>query len=472
MTSPVSSPAHPRDAWRAWIYPRFNGQPHPLSLFADGIIPAASVWTGMRRWTQAFRAMGLQPGDRVVVALPPSAAFLQVLLASLWEGLTVALASPRADAEDVLTLVDARCAIALSAGAHTVVPEGSAGPRTEPIAVRTMQHAPEPDVRFLLHTSGTTKAPRWVALSDANVMSVLHSHEPALALDEQARLLSVLPWHHAFGLVIELLPALRAGTEIIRAPNHGRDPRELLQLIEAHAITHLSAVPLTLQRLLDLPGGREAVQGLQGGVVGGAAVSASLAEQLQQTRLRVGYGQTEAGPGLMLGAPGAWQANYIGHPTGCRVQVDGEGQLLFQGPNACVGLWTEGGFEPLAPDRWVPTGDLVEERPTGYVYRGRTDAQFKLSNGRMVQAGRWEAELKEHLPELEDALLLTLDGEVLHLMVRLQPEAAPLDPERVRTLLGPLGPRLHTVHHYPDERWIRTRKGAVHRSGMISAMPI
>jgi long-subunit acyl-CoA synthetase (AMP-forming) len=325
-------------------------------------------------------------------------------------------------------------------------------------------------VRFLLRTSGTTGHARWVALSDRNVLSVLASHLPHFSLHD-ARVLSVLPWTHAFGLVLDFFPALLAGAEIIRDPEGGRDPESLLHLRDAWGATHLSAVPLTIERLADTSGGWRLLRRLQGGIVGGAPVSGPLAERLSYTCLRAGYGQTEASPGITLGPPGAWDAHYLGRPVGCTVDVAENGELLFEGPNACVGFWRNGSLTRAEPDRTVHTGDLVRRDGEDLYFRGRTDDAFKLSNGRLVQAGAVEATLKTTYPTLRDALVFTPDGhDVAVALCPDDPTGERPSEEAVREALGSLGKRLVWTTTVPPDRWSTLAKGTVDRETMTNTL--
>jgi acyl-CoA synthetase (AMP-forming)/AMP-acid ligase II len=442
------------------------------AIIADGAItPAASLWTGARLWTEAFRSAGLKAGDRLVVALDPSPVFVQVLVAGLWESLSVALLPPDGQPEEALSALDARAAVSGNDHRHGWTPDGCSGPCATPESLRPTAAPRTPDVRFLLQTSGTTGLARWIALSDRNVLSVLASHLPHLRLRE-ARVLSVLPWSHAFGLVLDLLPALLAGAEIIRDPEGGRSPDRILSLRDTWGATHLNAVPLTIDRLREHPRGPRLLSALEGGIVGGAAVSGPLAEALSQTHLRVGYGQTEAAPGITLGARGEWAANYLGVPVGCEVDVTASGELRFRGPNACLGVWSDGRLDRADPDRWVYTGDLVEQNGDALYFRGRTDDAFKLPNGRLVQAGEWEARLKEQFDMLHDALVYTCKNVDVGVALCLAPDAAAEPPSvgAVRDCLRPLDSWVSDVRTLDLRDWQSLPKGEVDRQAMTEAL--
>jgi acyl-CoA synthetase (AMP-forming)/AMP-acid ligase II len=467
---PPSGTAPDPNPWHDLLYARLRDEALPALIADDTITPGASLWTGSRLWTESFRAAGLEAGDRLVIALPPGTAFVQVLVAALWEGCTVALVRPSEDVDSLLDQLDARAAVTPHDAPHAWQSEEYAGPRSTPDRLRPTRSDRTPDVRFLLRTSGTTGLARWVALSDRNVLSVLASHLPHFSL-RNARVLSVLPWTHAFGLVLDFFPALLAGAEIIRDPMGGRDPESILNLRDAWGATHLSAVPLTIQRLADTDGGWRMLRNLQGGIVGGAPVSGPLADRLSYTCLRAGYGQTEASPGIALGPPGRWEAHYLGRPVGCSVEVADDGELLFEGPNACVGFWRDGTLERTDPDRTVHTGDLVRRDGDDLFFQGRTDEAFKLSNGRLVQAGALEATLKTAHPDLRDALVFTPNGDDVAVAFCLAaPAEEPPSKAAVQDALGSLGRRLVWTTTVPPDRWATLAKGTVDRQAMSNRL--
>jgi long-subunit acyl-CoA synthetase (AMP-forming) len=216
--------------------------------------------------------------------------------------------------------------------------------------------------------------------------------------------------------------------------------------------------------------GRALLGGLRGGVVGGAPADAALAAALAGTRLRVGYGQTEASPGITLGDPGAWRAGALGRPLGCEVRLDADGVLAFRGPNACLGTWVADGrgagaltVEP--PDRWVRTGDLARAEADGtYTYEGRAADSFKLANGRFVAAAAVEGAVRARWPRLGEVLLSTPDGTALVLAVSPADGGNPgLDPGGLAEVLGPLAGRPLRVVRVEPDAWARTPKGELDR---------
>ncbi len=462
--SSVASPG-----WRARLYPRFHGQAYPLLVFEDTIVPAASIWAGARIWIAAFRERGLKSGDRIVLALPESPAFLFILLAALWSELTLILPGPTQDPEETMELLDAAVAVAEKGAAATWTADPCGLPVATGKPVRPPHGPATPDARLLLSTSGTLGAARWIALSDENIFSVLDSHTPRFGL-EDARVLSVLPWRHAFGMVIDLLPALLCGAEMVRAGCGGRDIENVRRLLIQHDISHLNAVPMLIDRLSATAEGEACVRRLRGGVIGGARGGASLARFLTHTTLRVGYGQTEASPGIALGEPGNWREGYLGRPVGCRVRLDQENILQFSGTNACLGEWRQGNLVRLEPGRWASTGDIVRQEGEDLTFVARADDGFKLTNGRYVQAGVWENVVKTRFPQCREAMLFTLDGESLQLVVAVEPKDAIPSLASVRDCLGGLCDRLTIVRNLALAEWSFTPKGEIDRPSTLRSL--
>ena len=89
-------------SWRARLHTGLARNSTPFVQFPDELLSPAVLWSGSREWVRAFRASGLEPGDRIVSALPMGSAFLQLLVASLWEGMSLVLSSAAADATAAL----------------------------------------------------------------------------------------------------------------------------------------------------------------------------------------------------------------------------------------------------------------------------------------------------------------------------------------------------------------------------------
>jgi long-subunit acyl-CoA synthetase (AMP-forming) len=192
-------------------------------------------------------------------------------------------------------------------------------------------------------------------------------------------------------------------------------------------------------------------------MVGGAAVSASYAALLSETRLSAVYGQSESSAGISLGRPGEWFPAAMGRPIGCQTRIV-EGELWFRGANACAGLFAAGHFHRLPADRWVPTGDLVMPEEAGRLrHVGRRADTCKLANGRAVAAGPVEAAICA-LTGADEAIVWADDEGCLEVVT-----SEPVDADVVELALGALAPWMVTLRALPPDRWVRNADGRTDR---------
>jgi long-subunit acyl-CoA synthetase (AMP-forming) len=424
-------------------------------------LSAIAVHHGANDWSRALRRVGITRGDRVVCALPNGDAFVQLLVACLADAVTLVPVPATTDVAPLLDDLDARVAIATtSEHPHVSVPSRSGGPPSAPLQPRRGSQRTE-KIAFLLRSSGTTGEPKWVAISDRGVMAVLQSHLPLMALDG-ATALCVLPWHHAFGLILGVMPALLRARRVVASAADPRDTAALIAVAREFAVTHTCLVPLLASRMCAHADGHALLSQLAGGLVGGAPIDAHLAEQLSSTRLRVGYGQTEASPGIMLGEPGEFRANLLGRPVGCAVRIDPDGVLAFAGPNVCDGYWVGGTLRTLDANRWQRTDDLVRVHDGTYTFVGRTAATFKLANGKTVHAPEIEANIRANAPQVLVSVLHSRDGVALDLVYSTR-DALPLARAVVELALGSLRDYLRTLTRVDVDAWQRTSKGELDR---------
>ncbi|MEM1164831.1 MAG: class I adenylate-forming enzyme family protein [Planctomycetota bacterium] len=429
---------------RERLYNSLTSSPAPVFFFGESAIPGPSIWTAARKWVSMFRHLGVAPGERVVLSLDPGPGFLAALVAGIWEEFTLVLPGFGDRPEEVADETKARLILDEETTA------GRPGTVTQmPLFVTE----PTPAARFLLRSSGTSgRSDRFVALSNENILAVAESHQYAVP-PEGSVALSLLPWNHAFGLVLELLPALWSTTMFVRTQDAARDPAIALEWSNRFDVRWANMVPLQAARLAASSGGLAWLRGLDGGIVGGAPVDGALADVLATTKLRPGYGQTEASPGITLGEPGEWGDRCIGQPVGCETEITPDGELVVTGPNVCLGVWEHGALTEFDPNRALHTGDLVERLPSGSLaFVGRTDHRFKLSNGRLVDAPALERDL--------DGVVLLPDEGGAGVVLALEP-GADAGPD-VLEYLGRIPARTIRL----AEAAPRTRKGEIDRRAL------
>ncbi|PKL75875.1 MAG: hypothetical protein CVV27_13135 [Candidatus Melainabacteria bacterium HGW-Melainabacteria-1] len=155
----------------------------------------------------------------------------------------------------------------------------------------------ESDEALVLFTSGSSGQPKGVIMDGQRILSHLQTVATAMALSEPATTGVILPLHHSFALITQLLLSLCHGGDLHLLPTDWL-PGQRLAYLQMHKLQRLAGVPSHFRLLLD----DSAVQlpALRHLTVAGAALDQALATQILRicphAQLWVGYGLTEAGP--------------------------------------------------------------------------------------------------------------------------------------------------------------------------------
>lgn len=326
----------------------------PRLALGSEVVPGEALLRGAEVWARSFRSAGLQPGDRLVTALPTGAGLAQVVLAGLWEGLTLVPLPPATDPVVAAAEADPVAAV--------VAPDGFGGRDvgwawrttrwggpTAPLRESRSAGPRTPEARLLCPASGGGP---WAALLDDNLDHAVDAVVRALQPD-RARWLSVLPWHSAAGLLLDLLPALLHAQDLVR-PGTGDEvgATDVAEVVQRWQPTH-AILPLPLVReLRELWGGLRPLGGLLGGLVSGPGLDPDLAGDLARTRLRTHRGAPELSCMVTLGEPGMWRPGALGRPVGCTITDGPGGGLLVSGRPIAGGRWANGALQLV--DRLVP----------------------------------------------------------------------------------------------------------------------
>jgi O-succinylbenzoic acid--CoA ligase len=323
------------------------------------------------------RARGAPPGP---IARPPGLEFAVALHACLLAGVPAVPVDPRLTERE-------RAAVLAGAG-------------------------PAPGAALVVHTSGTTGAPRPVALSAGNVLANALGSAVVLGLDPDERWLCPLPLSHVGGLMVLLRSAVYATTAIVGPAARAADDD----------VTVASLVPTQLARLLDAgarPGAR-----LRRILLGGAPATRALLARAAEAGWPVSqtYGLTQACSQVTVAEPG--DLDTAGRPLpGVGVEIAADGEILVEGPTvAGGGVLRTGDLGALTPDgRLVVTGRKSDTIVTG---------------GENVAPAEVEAVLLEH-PAVADAGVFARPdpewGEAVTARVVLR---APADPAELRAFCG------------------------------------
>ncbi len=370
---------------------------------ADTIISYGDVAVLLRQWVGALQQRGLQPGDPVLVQLPPSA--LQTLLGwaimaggFVYVPVDTGLPAQRreqvvGDCNPALVVDEAMLAElrAVAEGMEATVFAGAA-----PGAVA-----------YLLYTSGTTGTPKAVAVTHQSLAQKMA--EEALLVNQGSAIVTFALTSTAFDVsFLEwVLPLTMGGSVVLPRP-------EVLQEVEAMAagicdngVTVLQGTPTFFAHFFaqPLPGIRSSA--LQLLCIGGESLQAALLQRIKDVlpdvQVNNHYGPTEATiDAVVYRDVRTVQQNCIGRPMGdttafvvdecCQLLPPGAtGELLLGGPALAQGYWNRPALTAaqfigvhFTGERLYKTGDLVQWAADGtLIFHGRADRQLKYNGYRI-----------------------------------------------------------------------------------------
>ena len=400
-----------------------------------------SLVAGALALQAALQRRGLSPGDRVLMLVRDTPAFVMAFLGALRGGFVpvpVSTQLPKASLSFIARDAGVRAAIVDRAlEASSELPNGVARLRAELAAFEGVSSGPRPDAAvtresdpaFFLYTSGTTGEPKGVVHRHADLAVTARCYgRDVLGIGPGDRLLSAAKLFFAYGLGNSLTFPLALGAEVVLSPERATAD-EMFGLIARERPTVFFGVPTLYAAMLAHAALPVSLGRVRLCVSAGEALPASLYERWRTqfgVEILDGLGSTEMLHVFLSNRPGAVRAGSSGTPVpGYRVRVvdehdrdvaDGEiGALVAHGESAARGY--HGRLDDTARTMfapgWLRTGDSVRRDGDGYFWHaGRTDELFKVS-GQYVSPVEVESVLCSHAAVLEAAVVGQLDGEGL-----------------------------------------------------------
>ena len=273
---------------------------------------------------------------------------------------------------------------------------------------------------LVIHTSGTSAAPKPIELTYGNLLWSALGSAVALGLDEHERWLCALPLSHVGGLSILVRSAIYATTAVV----HERfDSERMLDALQDQQITLTSLVATTLGRLLDA--GLHRPPTLRAALTGGGPVPATLVRRAAAAGVPVSltYGLSESCSQVTTTPAAALaQGDHAGGPPlfCTRVRCDSDGEILVAGPTVAPGA--------LGADGWLHTGDLGSLDEQGRLSVTGRKADTIVSGGENVAPSEVESVLEAHPDVLEAAVVGRADeqwGEAVTAIVVARADRAP-----------------------------------------------
>jgi long-chain acyl-CoA synthetase len=399
---------------------------------------AAEVARRSRIAAWRLRALGLQPGDRVLTWSPSTPALPAAYFGCMYAGLIFVPLDARMAPDTVARIVDKSGAVRLLLGSGRDAPDpGEVGLETFPTTIvddlsadpddtfpadweAQVQAWPRPkpaDLFELVFTSGTTGNPKGVILTHANALAGALSFHGIINPMEH-RIVSLLPLSHALEQAVSLFYALNVGANVLYV--RSRNPRVIFDALREHRVTSMVLVP----QVLDLFWSAIEREVQKQGQTANFARLRSIARRMPYAVRRLLFRRVHAqfGGGLRLFATAgaflppalqqAWEdlgviviqgygatETFAGaattmndHPLGCvgwppkpvEMRIADDGEILFRGPTLSPGYWEdpEATAAAFTEDGWYRSGDLgaLDERGR-LVLHGRKKDIIVLPNG-------------------------------------------------------------------------------------------
>lgn len=289
------------------------------------------------------------------------------------------------------------------------------------------------DTASLIYTSGTTGRPKGVELTHKNLLSNAYSIREAKLIDESDCILSILPLHHSYPFMVNLLVPLLTGARVVYQQSL-KGPDILKTMVEK-GVTVLVGVPQLFAMLrkgiidkipspilrssgflrdrFGINAGRLVFSSLHKRfgkrfrffVSGGAKLDPEVARDLEALGFTVieGYGLTETSPVISFNPLKRLKRGSVGLPLlGVKVKIinpdrEGIGEIAIRGPNVMKGYYRNPKeTEKSIKDGWLFTGDLGYIDNDGYLFiTGRIKEIIVLSSGKNI----YPEEIEKHYLE-------------------------------------------------------------------------
>lgn len=386
---------------------------------------------------------GLQPGDRVGIAMENCAEFFPVLYGIWRAGLAAIPINAKLHPKEIAWILansSARLVVATPKLAESMTAEAQeAWPpiiatgtqdyrrllRGNP--VRQIAGQPEDDA-WLFYTSGTTGRPKGAALSHRNLLFMIHAYTADIDfITPHDTMLHAAPLSHGSGLY-GLAHIAHGSRNVVR---DGFNPADVLASFAKHDNVSMFAAPTMVTRLVNhSQAGATDTRGLKTIIYGGAPMYVS---DLKRAIAQFGqkfyqlYGQGES-PMTISGLDKAFHAditnaNYearlasVGVPrTGVLVRIvdeDGNelpageiGEIVTRGDCVMRGYLNnpEANAKCLR-DGWLWTGDLGSADPSGFLTLKDRSKDLIISGGSNIYPREIEEVLLTHPDVIECAVI-------------------------------------------------------------------
>ena len=299
----------------------------------------------------------------------------------------------------------------------------------------------------ILFTSGTSGKSKGVELTNHNLAFEINRTCQLFKLD--GSVLAVLPFHHAFGLVVGIFMVMNYGQSIYI----NKSPKFVKKNMADFKPQTMFLVPMFVEFFhkqiwaeIDKKGKSNAIKGLMastdlllktgvdvrkksyaaihkvfGGnleyiICGGAALDPMYVKEFRSWGIEIlnGYGTTECSPVTAVNRPFHHKDGSVGQLVpDTEVKVSEDGEILFRGDHVMKGYYKdEEATNAAIEDGWYHTGDLGYVDDDGFIMlTGRKKNLIILSNGENLSPEELEEDIARD-PQVREVLVYDEDGKI------------------------------------------------------------
>ena len=370
------------------------------------------------------------PGDRVVLALPSSLAFVSAYLGVRLCGAVLVNVPWQWRRELVLVVTETAARVAVlddgvdpdvTAQINAITTTLDAMPAIageKHVDRRLLPARERDDVAWLAYTSGTTGAPKGAMHTETTLTLIADGFVQRYGLGPDDVVLVAAPVGHAVGFVYGVRLALEAECPVVLMPSW--DAALFAELTAHHRCTFVAAPTPFLFDVVEHAEqyGAAELESLHIFLCGGAPVSRQLRERarraLPRTDATAYYGTSECGgvTTCPVDAPDKKKLTTDGRPlAGMEVRLM-NGELHVRGPQLAIGYWGAADPQRFRQDGWFATGDEATIDADGYVrIAGRLDDRI-IRGGVNVSPVEVENVLATH-PRVRDVAVVGAPDERL-----------------------------------------------------------
>lgn len=423
----------------------------------------AAVHERAGRYASLLAAEGVEPGDRVLVALPDGVDYVAALFGILRRGAVVVMVNPHLSDEQVryffdyttpvLALVDRACRSTFETAAAeadhrprlVAISEGEVEALLEGMEPDPPVHLSAPDdAALFLFSGGTTGHPKAVVQTHRSFANTTELYgQRVLGMTEDDVTLSVPKLFFGYATGTNLFFPFSVGATSALFPDRCT-PEELLRRIEAWRPTVLVNVPTMVNKVLEY-------EGVEGADLSSLRLATSAGEALPE-ELHRRWNERFGVPLLDgLGTAEMWHIFVTNRPDDVRPGTLGRvvegfelracddeghdvppgevGVMRVRGDSLALGYWQDEEKSRAAfRDGWYVSSDMISIDRDGYVtYGGRADDMLKVS-GKWLSPKELENCLLEHAGVREAAVVGARNAEGL---VKPSAFVVPTDPGMV-----------------------------------------